>query len=159
MGAELFHAGGWTDGGTNRQTDRQTDRQNEVNSHFSQFFKRAKMIKYFRFFLFLTLSQKFSILFPVQEEHSFASKCTEVLTHVSLLCLCLVICRLFWSGSNLLANMRGNSTVLDDNLKLLKAQQITVMSFPFHDSRTGLQQYHQSTVSSIWRSRCTQYPT
>jgi len=55
--------------------------------------------------------------------------------------------------------MKGNPSVLDDNLKLLKTQQLTVMSFQFHDSRTGLQQYHQSTVPSIWRSCCTQYPT
>jgi len=48
---------------------------------------------------------------------------------------------------------------LDDNLRLLKAEELTVMPFQFYDSRTGLQQYHQSTVSSIWRSHCTQYPT
>ena len=32
VGADLFHADGWTDG----QTDRQTDRQDEPNSRYSQ---------------------------------------------------------------------------------------------------------------------------
>jgi hypothetical protein len=40
VGAELFHADGWTDG---RQTDGQAggrmDGHNEANSHFSQFCK------------------------------------------------------------------------------------------------------------------------
>jgi len=37
VGAELFHA----DGRIDRGTDRQTDTRDEANSHFSQFCKRV----------------------------------------------------------------------------------------------------------------------
>ena len=36
MGAELFHADGWTDGGTG-----QIDQRNEANSRFPQFCERT----------------------------------------------------------------------------------------------------------------------
>jgi hypothetical protein len=37
VGAELFHADGWT----HRHADRQKDRHEEANSHFSQFYERS----------------------------------------------------------------------------------------------------------------------